>query len=137
MPVTKKTAIQSELIKKAQPELEKLEKKYKGKDSQEDQTLRQSWLPSNAAAPLPARERSTATAVSRADAGTIQQLLRQRVFLKGSVRRQKSCRDITMSRSPLASSTLQSEKRSEIHTIKHNKGKQTERLIATKNQPTH
>ena len=38
MPVTKKTAIQSELIKKAQPELEKLEKKYKGKDSQEDQT---------------------------------------------------------------------------------------------------
>ena len=38
MPVTKKTAVQSELIKKAQPELEKLEKKYKGKDSQEDQT---------------------------------------------------------------------------------------------------
>ena len=38
MPVTKKTAIQSELIKKAQPELEKLEKRYKGKDSQEDQT---------------------------------------------------------------------------------------------------
>jgi len=38
MPVTKKTAMQSELIKKAQPELEKLEKKYKGKDSQEDQT---------------------------------------------------------------------------------------------------
>ena len=38
MPVTKKTAIQSELIKKAQPELEKLEKKYKGKDSQEEQT---------------------------------------------------------------------------------------------------
>ena len=38
MPVTKKTAIQSELIKKAQPEIEKLEKKYKGKDSQEDQT---------------------------------------------------------------------------------------------------
>ena len=38
MPITKKTAIQSELIKKAQPELEKLEKKYKGKDSQEDQT---------------------------------------------------------------------------------------------------
>ncbi|MCI6266609.1 MAG: YidC/Oxa1 family membrane protein insertase [Erysipelotrichaceae bacterium] len=37
MPVTKKTAIQSELIKKAQPELEKLEKKYKGKESQEDQ----------------------------------------------------------------------------------------------------
>ena len=38
MPVTKKTVVQSELIKKAQPELEKLEKKYKGKDSQEDQT---------------------------------------------------------------------------------------------------
>ena len=38
MPVTKKTAMQSELIKKAQPELEKLEKKYKGKDSQADQT---------------------------------------------------------------------------------------------------
>ena len=38
MPVTKKTAMQSELIKKASPELEKLEKKYKGKDSQEDQT---------------------------------------------------------------------------------------------------
>ena len=38
MPITKKTAIQSELIKKAQPELEKLEKKYKGKESQEDQT---------------------------------------------------------------------------------------------------
>ena len=38
MPVTQKTANQSELIKKAQPELEKLEKKYKGKDSQEDQT---------------------------------------------------------------------------------------------------
>ena len=32
MPITKKTAIQSELIKKAQPELEKLEKKYKGKE---------------------------------------------------------------------------------------------------------
>ena len=37
MPITKKTAIQSELIKQAQPELEKLEKKYKGKESQEDQ----------------------------------------------------------------------------------------------------
>lgn len=37
MPVTKKTAMQSELIKKAQPELEKLERKYKGKESQEDQ----------------------------------------------------------------------------------------------------
>ena len=38
LPVTKKTAMQSELIKKAQPELEKLEKKYQGKESQEDQT---------------------------------------------------------------------------------------------------
>ena len=38
MPVTKKTATQSEMIKKAQPELDKLEKKYKGKDSSEDQT---------------------------------------------------------------------------------------------------
>ncbi|MEE3343493.1 MAG: YidC/Oxa1 family membrane protein insertase [Bacilli bacterium] len=38
MPVTQKTAMQSELLKKAQPELDKLEKKYKGKDSQEDQT---------------------------------------------------------------------------------------------------
>ena len=38
MPITKKTAMQSELLKQAQPELNKLEKKYKGKDSQEDQT---------------------------------------------------------------------------------------------------
>lgn len=38
MPVTKKTAMQSELLKQASPELEKLEKKYKGKESQEDQT---------------------------------------------------------------------------------------------------
>lgn len=38
MPITKKTAMQSELIKKAQPELDKLEKKYKGKDSNEEQT---------------------------------------------------------------------------------------------------
>lgn len=37
MPVTKKTAIQSENMKKAQPEIERLEKKYKGKESQEDQ----------------------------------------------------------------------------------------------------
>jgi len=37
MPITKKTAMQSEMIKKATPELEKLEKKYQGKDSQEDQ----------------------------------------------------------------------------------------------------
>ena len=38
MPVTQKTATQSELIKQAGPELEKLEKKYQGKDSKEDQT---------------------------------------------------------------------------------------------------
>lgn len=37
MPITKKTAMQSELIKKVQPELDRLEKKYKGKDSEEDQ----------------------------------------------------------------------------------------------------
>lgn len=37
MPITKKTAIQSENMKKAQPEIERLEKKYKGKESQEDQ----------------------------------------------------------------------------------------------------
>ena len=34
-PVTKKTAMQSELIKKAQPELERLEKKYANKTDQE------------------------------------------------------------------------------------------------------
>ena len=34
-PVTKKTAMQSELIKKAQPELEKIQKKYKDKQDQE------------------------------------------------------------------------------------------------------
>ena len=34
-PVTKKTAMQSELIKKAQPELNRLQKKYQGKDDQE------------------------------------------------------------------------------------------------------
>ncbi len=38
MPITRKTAMQSELMKKAQPELEKLERKYRGKESQEDQT---------------------------------------------------------------------------------------------------
>ena len=38
MPVTKKTAMQSEYMKQAKPELDKLEKKYKGKESQEDQT---------------------------------------------------------------------------------------------------
>lgn len=37
MPITKKTAMQSENMKKAQPEIERLEKKYKGKESQEDQ----------------------------------------------------------------------------------------------------
>ena len=36
-PLTKKTAMQSELIKKAQPELNKLEKKYENKTSAEDQ----------------------------------------------------------------------------------------------------
>ena len=36
-PLTKKTAMQSELIKKAQPELTKLEKKYANKTSTEDQ----------------------------------------------------------------------------------------------------
>lgn len=34
-PISKKTAMQSELIKKAQPELDKLEKKYDGKTDQE------------------------------------------------------------------------------------------------------
>ena len=36
-PFTKKTAMQSELMKKAQPELAKLEKKYENKNSTEDQ----------------------------------------------------------------------------------------------------
>lgn len=36
-PLTRKTAMQSELIKKVSPELEKLEKKYKDKTSTEDQ----------------------------------------------------------------------------------------------------
>lgn len=36
-PLTRKTAMQSELIKKAQPELTKLEKKYENKTSVEDQ----------------------------------------------------------------------------------------------------
>ena len=36
-PLTRKTAMKSELIKKASPELEKLEKKYKDKTSTEDQ----------------------------------------------------------------------------------------------------
>ena len=34
-PLTKKTAMQSELIKEAQPELKRLEKKYEGKDDQD------------------------------------------------------------------------------------------------------
>ena len=34
-PITKKTALQSELIKKAQPELNKIQAKYKGKEDQE------------------------------------------------------------------------------------------------------
>ena len=38
IPVTKKTAMQSEMMKQAQPEMERLEKKYANKTSQEDQT---------------------------------------------------------------------------------------------------
>ncbi len=34
-PVTKKTALQSELIKKAQPEIDKIQRRYKGKEDQE------------------------------------------------------------------------------------------------------
>ncbi len=34
-PITKKTAMQSELIKKVQPELNRIQKKYEGKDDQE------------------------------------------------------------------------------------------------------
>ncbi len=34
-PITKKTAMQSELIKKAQPELNRIQKKYQGKEDQE------------------------------------------------------------------------------------------------------
>lgn len=37
MPITKKTAVQSENMKKAQPELNKLEKKYANKTSEDDQ----------------------------------------------------------------------------------------------------
>lgn len=37
IPVTRKTAMQSEMMKKAQPEIEKLEKKYAGKETTEDQ----------------------------------------------------------------------------------------------------
>lgn len=36
-PLTKKTAVQSEKLKEVQPQLEKLEKKYKNKTSEEDQ----------------------------------------------------------------------------------------------------
>ena len=36
MPITKKTAMQSELIKKAQPELDRLEKKYRGKENDQE-----------------------------------------------------------------------------------------------------
>jgi len=35
LPITKKTAMQSELMKKAQPELNRIQNKYKGKDDQE------------------------------------------------------------------------------------------------------
>lgn len=37
LPITKKTAMQSEMMKQAQPELQKLEKKYANKTTQEDQ----------------------------------------------------------------------------------------------------
>ena len=37
-PITKKTALQSENLKKAQPELNRIEKKYEGKDDQESMT---------------------------------------------------------------------------------------------------
>ena len=37
IPVTRKTAMQSEMMKKAQPESERLEKKYAGKETTEDQ----------------------------------------------------------------------------------------------------
>ena len=36
-PLTRKTAMQSEKLKEVQPQLEKLEKKYKDKTSEEDQ----------------------------------------------------------------------------------------------------
>lgn len=36
IPITKKTALQSENLKKAQPALDKLEKKYRGRETQED-----------------------------------------------------------------------------------------------------
>lgn len=40
-PVTRKTAMQSELIKKAQPELNKIQKKYRGKEDQESMIRQQ------------------------------------------------------------------------------------------------
>lgn len=40
MPITKKVAIQSEAIKKARPDLEKLEKKYKGRNDRETAMLK-------------------------------------------------------------------------------------------------
>ena len=46
-PLTRKTAMQSEIMKKAQPEIEKLEKKYKDKTSEELLELREKideWL---------------------------------------------------------------------------------------------
>ena len=39
MPITKKTAMQSENMKIAQPEIEKIQKKYKNKDTKEAQTM--------------------------------------------------------------------------------------------------
>lgn len=39
MPITKKTAMQSENMKKAQPAIEKIQKKYNGKDTKEAQTM--------------------------------------------------------------------------------------------------
>lgn len=41
LPITKKTAMQSENMKKAQPELEKLEKKYKNKPQDDQQVMMQ------------------------------------------------------------------------------------------------
>ena len=39
MPITKKTALQSENMKQAQPEIEKIQKKYKDRDTKEAQTM--------------------------------------------------------------------------------------------------
>ena len=39
MPITKKTAMQSEYMKKAQPEIEKIQKKYNGKDTKDAQSM--------------------------------------------------------------------------------------------------